>query len=62
VTARTNARRTLTIAAALAIAVVACGPSGGASPSAGPVTLKVGLGYIPSVQFAQFYLAQQGGY
>ena len=28
-----------------------------------PITaLKVGLGYIPSVQFAPFYLAQQAGY
>ena len=27
-----------------------------------PVDLKVGLGYIPSVQFAPFYLAQQRGY
>ena len=27
-----------------------------------PTTLVVGLGYIPSVQFAQFYLAQQNGY
>ncbi len=26
-----------------------------------PVALTVGLGYIPSVQFAQFYLAQQSG-
>jgi NitT/TauT family transport system substrate-binding protein len=25
-------------------------------------TLTVGLGYLPSVQFAQFYLAQQAGY
>ena len=38
-----------------------------ASPStagaSGPTTkLTVGLGYIPSVQFAQFYLAQQAGY
>ena len=32
------------------------------SPSAAPVALTVGLGYIPSVQFAQFYLAQQAGY
>jgi NitT/TauT family transport system substrate-binding protein len=30
--------------------------------SAAPVALKVGLGYIPSVQFAPFYLAQQAGY
>jgi NitT/TauT family transport system substrate-binding protein len=27
-----------------------------------PVPLRVGLGYIPSVQFAQFYLADQAGY
>ncbi|HEY3544751.1 MAG TPA: ABC transporter substrate-binding protein [Propionicimonas sp.] len=37
-------------------------PSAAASPSAEPVALTVGLGYIPSVQFAQFYLAQQAGY
>ena len=60
--------------AALAIAaslfVAACG-GGAASPSASPsdspsappsVPLTVGLGYIPSVQFAQFYLAQEAGY
>ena len=27
-----------------------------------PVALTVGLGYLPSVQFAPFYLAQQNGY
>ena len=37
------------------------GPSG-AEPSVTPTRLVVGLGYIPSVQFAQFYLAQQKGY
>ena len=36
--------------------------SGSASPSAAAVPLTVGLGYIPSVQFAQFYLADQAGY
>jgi NitT/TauT family transport system substrate-binding protein len=40
--------------------------SAGASESAGasqtPTALTVGLGYIPSVQFAQFYLAEQAGY
>ena len=36
-------------------------PSGG-EPSVTPTKLVVGLGYIPSVQFAQFYLAQQKGY
>ena len=33
-----------------------------ASPASTPVPLTVGLGYIPSVQFAQFYLADQAGY
>lgn len=35
-----------------------------AEPSLGlpPTALTVGLGYIPSVQFAQFYLADQAGY
>jgi NitT/TauT family transport system substrate-binding protein len=32
------------------------------APVASPVPLTVGLGYIPSVQFAQFYLADQAGY
>jgi NitT/TauT family transport system substrate-binding protein len=33
-----------------------------APPVAEPVKLTVGLGYIPSVQFAPFYLAQQQGW
>ena len=44
-------------------------PSTGVAPSPStpdesiaPTKLVVGLGYIPSVQFAQFYLAQQKGY
>ena len=36
--------------------------SAGAGASVTPTRLVVGLGYIPSVQFAQFYLAQQAGY
>jgi NitT/TauT family transport system substrate-binding protein len=32
------------------------------SPAVEPTSLVVGLGYIPSVQFAPFYLAQQAGY
>ena len=32
------------------------------SASHAPVKLSVGLGYIPSVQFAPFYLADQAGY
>jgi NitT/TauT family transport system substrate-binding protein len=49
------------VVAALAVLVAACGGSSAPSPS--PTTpLVVGLGYIPSVQFAQFYLADQAGY
>jgi NitT/TauT family transport system substrate-binding protein len=37
--------------------------SSSARPSSNaPTTLTVGLGYIPSVQFAPFYLADQAGY
>jgi NitT/TauT family transport system substrate-binding protein len=36
-------------------------PNESTEPSAAPVALTVGLGYIPNVQFAQFYLAQQSG-
>jgi NitT/TauT family transport system substrate-binding protein len=48
-----------------------CGGAGAASaacsvapalPSLGRTALNVGLGYIPSVQFAQFYYADQQGY
>lgn len=52
-------------AAALALVAAACGgPVASPAPtaSAQPVKLVVGLGYIPSVQFAQFYLADQRGY
>jgi NitT/TauT family transport system substrate-binding protein len=47
---------------------IAPSPSAGASGASGasgsiaPTKLTVGLGYIPSVQFAPFYLAQQAGY
>jgi NitT/TauT family transport system substrate-binding protein len=52
--------RFLTVAA-VAFLVAACGGSPQPSPS-GIVPLKVGLGFIPSVQFAQFYYARQQGY
>ena len=56
-------RRVGGIAAALVLGVVAgCGLQPGGSPSAALIELKVGLGYLPSVQFAPFYLAQQAGY
>jgi NitT/TauT family transport system substrate-binding protein len=37
-------------------------PAPSPTPTTEPVALTVGLGYIPSVQFAQFYLADQAGY
>jgi NitT/TauT family transport system substrate-binding protein len=50
------------IVVALAALIAGClGPA--ATPTAAPPQpLTVGLGYIPSVQFAQFYRAQQEGY
>jgi NitT/TauT family transport system substrate-binding protein len=57
------------IVAALALVLGACAGQPGASVSIGPTILAspatklvVGLGYLPSVQFAQFYLAEQAGY
>ncbi len=40
----------------------ASGSPAAPSATAAPVKLIVGLGYIPSVQFAPFYLADQAGY
>jgi NitT/TauT family transport system substrate-binding protein len=48
------------LAALFAVAVGACNVGSSASPASTPLT--VGLGFIPSVQFAPFYLAQQKGY
>jgi NitT/TauT family transport system substrate-binding protein len=46
------------------VLVAACTAGSSAAPSASvaPTKLTVGLGFIPSVQFAQFYLADQAGY
>ena len=55
-------------AAVLAMIVAGCGSAtptptpATPTPTPAPVALTVGLGYIPSVQFAQFYLADQAGY
>ncbi len=50
-----------TVAVLAAALVVGCSP--GASATQTPTTkLTVGLGYVASVQFAQFYRAQQQGY
>ncbi len=54
---------------ALVLVVAGCAPqpggtgaSSGQPASSAPTALTVGLGYIPSVQFAPFYLADQAGY
>jgi NitT/TauT family transport system substrate-binding protein len=68
-----SARRLAAFAATAVLALAACSGSGASpspaasagssAPASGAATkLIVGLGYIPSVQFAQFYLAQQEGY
>jgi len=50
------------LAAGLAIVLAGCSGAATPAPTSSPTPLTVGLGYIPSVQFAQFYLAQQAGY
>lgn len=56
-------RRPLLVALAVPLALVLAACSAGASPSPSARTpLVVGLGYIPSVQFAPYYLAQRNGY
>jgi NitT/TauT family transport system substrate-binding protein len=61
------------LSAVLAVAIIVAACAGGPSPSptpsrpvpsvaTAPVELTVGLGFIPSVQFAPFYRAQQAGY
>jgi len=61
-------RGTAAIGLALLALMTACSPSA-PSPSGSPggsaaatTALTVGLGYVPNVQFAQFYLAQRAGY
>ncbi len=54
---------TLALSAALAMSTTGTAIAQDEAEAAGePVSLKVGLGYIPSVQFAQFYLADEAGY
>jgi NitT/TauT family transport system substrate-binding protein len=60
-------RRAAALLGGLALLIpvlVACtsGATAAPSPSPSPTALTVGLGYIPNVQFAQFYLAQEAGY
>jgi len=53
--------RLIALSLVAGLAVGACNLTGGTPAPAG-TPLLVGLGYIPSVQFAPFYLAQQAGY
>ncbi|MGH2475827.1 MAG: ABC transporter substrate-binding protein [Candidatus Limnocylindrales bacterium] len=46
---------------AVSLLAAACGPARSSASNA-PVAMTVGLGFIPSVQFAPFYLADQAGY
>jgi NitT/TauT family transport system substrate-binding protein len=62
-------RRFMVVLAVGALLVAACGPTVSqppsqvaSPPSEGRVALTVGLGFIPSVQFAPFYRADQAGY
>ena len=56
----TTTRHLTTVA--LASALVAGCTATGPPPSPSGTKLTVGLGFIPSVQFAQFYLADEAGY
>jgi ABC-type nitrate/sulfonate/bicarbonate transport system substrate-binding protein len=60
-----NVSRLLVAALSAVVALgglAACVGTSGPTPTAGPTKLTVGLGYIASVQFAQFYRAQNQGY
>ena len=62
-TPRRRALPSLALAASLALgSTMAVAGQDDAAGGAEPVPLTVGLGYIPSVQFAQFYLADEAGY
>lgn len=53
--------QTLAVIVAVGLVVAACALNATPTPSARP-KLTVGLGFIPSVQFAPFYLADRSGY
>ena len=59
---RSSALAAAAVALALVLAAAACSTAPGSPTPAAPTKLVVGLGYIPSVQFAQFYYAEEAGY
>src|SRR5579863_3075884 len=55
----------LSITLVLSILFTACGSNSTTTGGGGSTTLKsvsIGLGYIPDIQFAPFYVAQSKGY
>jgi len=58
---RRFAHRIIALSLVAGLALGGCNLAGG-TPLVQRTPLLVGLGYIPSVQFAPFYLAQQAGY
>lgn len=52
----------LTILAALLLTACVAPPAPQSAAPAGPTKLTLAMGYIPSVQFAPFYVAQERGY
>jgi len=50
------------VVAGIVVGIVLSACAGGSTPTPTSTKLTVGLGYIPSVQFAAFYRADQAGY
>ncbi len=59
-----NRRISLALGLVVSMLIAACGTGSSRPSTSVPILqpLTVGLGYIPSVQFAPFYLADQAGY
>ena len=59
---RLRVRSSAVIVVLVAAVLAACSSASTPTPPAAATKLTVGLGYIPSVQFAAFYRADQAGY